>query len=116
MKRTGILAMLALSGVALATLSMAGQGKPEARGSEAAPNPTIPKVHMIAAIAIAESATGGRATEAELESDGERLAYEVEVLVKQTSRTVRVDAMSGEVLAAEDEALEAERAREAKAK
>lgn len=114
MKRTGMLTFVTMAGLAATTLALADKDASVTRAGENATDQLTPRIHMIAAIAIAESATRGRAVQAELETDEERLAYEVEVLVDRSMRTVRVDATTAEVLPAKEEASKAARANEAK--
>lgn len=115
MKRTGMLTVLTMTGLAAATLALAGKDAAGSRGEASAAGPAATKIHMIAAIAIAESTTHGRAMQAELEFDGERPAYEVEVLVGRAIRKITIDADTGEVLNAEDDDADAAQAKAPKA-
>ncbi|MBP7336649.1 PepSY domain-containing protein [Niveispirillum sp.] len=60
---------------------------------------TASATSLAQAIGIAENKAGGKAIEADVEHSDNRLTYEIEVLNGTTTRTVRVDGASGQVLA-----------------
>lgn len=60
---------------------------------------TASSTSLAQAIGIAEAKGGGKAIEADVGHDNDRLTYEVEVLNGTTTKTIRVDGASGQVLA-----------------
>ncbi|GGE48799.1 PepSY domain-containing protein [Niveispirillum cyanobacteriorum] len=60
---------------------------------------TAASTSLAQAIGIAENKGGGKAIEAEVDHDNNRLTYEVEVLNGNGTRTIRVDGATGQVMA-----------------
>ena len=94
-------------------LAMAG-GAALAKPSEASENDAVlglaaAKITLVQAIAAAESHVNGRATSAELESEGGTVLFEVEVVDSSDAvYDVVVDAGTGEVLSSKADAADDE--------
>lgn len=84
--------------VGVAALLMAATGPAHAQAT--------PTIGAAKAVAIAEKAVGGRAVEAELDRDGGRLTYDIELVRDGALYEAKVDARSGQLLASGRERVE----------
>jgi uncharacterized membrane protein YkoI len=97
-----------LSCLALATVSVLGLGGISFAQNAPVASPAFTDgqaIGLAAAIKAAQSRVQGGILEAELETEAGRRVYEVDVASNGQVREVKVDALTGEVLAMEDQPL-----------
>nr|WP_320011470.1 PepSY domain-containing protein [uncultured Desulfobulbus sp.] len=92
MKKNIFLAVLTLSFTALSSASFASMMQNDALATPA------PQIDLSRAVAIAEQATSGTATKAELEQYDDQWVYDVEVVQGKKVMDVTIDPKSGMVL------------------
>lgn len=74
--------------------------------AQTATTPSDSRISVAAALEAAKAQVDGGILEAELESEGGTLVWEIDIVVGETIQEVKVDAMSGEVLSADEKTIE----------
>ncbi len=107
MKLAPVITLLTLAGFALGGIGIALANPAAAPENDAVRDLAAARISIEQAIGAAQTATGGRATAAELDGEHGRLIYEVEVVTpKRAVLEVSVDALNGKVLAQRNDAAE----------
>ena len=83
----------------MATVATVASASPDKSEPRTPADPSKAQVTMSQAIATAEQQGSGKATKAKLENEKGKLLYEVRVAGKDQATEVKIDALSGKVLA-----------------